>query len=132
MKTTATERQRVMHRLAQLGIAYHHAQALRRIAMTLHRWHERECGDDHGCIERDEQTGKPYWLNSRTMRQSPIRDMERGALARLSALLKHYGTITPYVQTDPRGASLYLLAADTLARYGMPIEQIYNHGVAVY
>jgi hypothetical protein len=26
--------------------------------MTLHRWHELECGTDNGCIERDETTGK--------------------------------------------------------------------------
>jgi hypothetical protein len=132
MNTTRKEREEVINRLARLGIDYHDAQALRRIAMTLHRWHEQECGTDHGCIERDEQTGKSYWLNSTTMHRFPVRDMERGALKRLTALLEKYPTLTPYVQTDPRGASLYLLSQDTLARYNMPIEQIYNHGTAIY
>ena len=31
--------------LVRAGIEYDDAQALRRIAMTLHRWHELECGD---------------------------------------------------------------------------------------
>ena len=36
--------------LCRAGIAHDDAIALRRIAMTLHRWHELECGDgnDHG------------------------------------------------------------------------------------
>jgi hypothetical protein len=67
MRTTAKERGEVMHRLAQLGIGYYDAEQLRRIAMTLHRWFEMECGDGRGCIERDETTNKPYWLNSDTM-----------------------------------------------------------------
>jgi hypothetical protein len=37
-------------RLVAIGIAYQDALALRRVAMTLHRWHELESGDgnDHG------------------------------------------------------------------------------------
>lgn len=31
------------------------AESLRRISMTLHRWHELECGVDNGGIERDER-----------------------------------------------------------------------------
>jgi hypothetical protein len=30
------------------------AESLRRISMTLHRWHELECGTDAGAIERDQ------------------------------------------------------------------------------
>lgn len=44
-----------IQQLTSLGVSYDDAQALRRIAMTLHRWHEMECGVDSGCIERDEQ-----------------------------------------------------------------------------
>lgn len=46
----------------ECGDPSHHlkdALALRRIAMQLHAWHERECGIDGGCIERDEESGKP-------------------------------------------------------------------------
>lgn len=43
-------------RLQAAGISYDDAVALRRISMTLHRWHELECGDsnDYGswCITR--------------------------------------------------------------------------------
>lgn len=49
-------------RLTAIGISYPDAIALRRIAMTLHRWHELECGTDRGAIERDESTGNPYFV----------------------------------------------------------------------
>ena len=96
-------------RLASRGVpvSFNDAQALRRAAMTLHSWAERECGTDYGCIERDEQTGKTYWLNSTTMRRFPIADRESGALRRVAAVCKansaHF-----YHQTDPRGAALYV------------------------
>ncbi len=35
----------VVSRLQSAGISYDDAIALRRISMTLHRWHELECGD---------------------------------------------------------------------------------------
>lgn len=34
-------------------VARDDAKALRRISMTLRRWHELECGDGSGHIERD-------------------------------------------------------------------------------
>jgi hypothetical protein len=88
MTTTPKERAEVHHRLAQLGIGFGQAYDLRRIAMQLHRWFELECGDDHGCIERDDKTGKPYWLNSTTMRRTPIADRERGAMKRLEKIME--------------------------------------------
>ena len=48
----------MLDRLQSAGIAYNDALAIRRCAMTLHRWSELECGLDGGCIERDEETGK--------------------------------------------------------------------------
>lgn len=50
MSTTQKERDEVLHRLDRLGIAYEDACALRRIALTLRRWFELECGDgnNHG------------------------------------------------------------------------------------
>lgn len=44
MHTTQKERYEVLHRLDRLGIAYKDACALRRIALTLRRWFELECG----------------------------------------------------------------------------------------
>ena len=56
-----THAQEVISRLTSLGIAPNDAVALRRISMTLQRWHEMECGDAAGnAVERDETTGKPY------------------------------------------------------------------------
>ena len=36
-----------INRLQAAGISYDDAVALRRISMTLHRWHELECGDSN-------------------------------------------------------------------------------------
>lgn len=61
------------YRLVQAGITMPDADQLRRIAMTLHRWHELECGDGnaHGswCVARGKKingafeyddNGKPF------------------------------------------------------------------------
>lgn len=113
-----------------LGISLDDALALRRISMTLHRWHEAEFGTDYGCIERDEATNKPYWLNS-NMRRYRIRDMESGAIKRLAKVMARYPELAAYVQGDPLGASLYIYRRDKLA--GMDIESCYSSiGTAVY
>jgi hypothetical protein len=65
----------------------------------LHRWHELECGDGSGCIERDETTGKAYWLNSYTGRRFPIADRETGARKRLKAILEARNTRVQAEQT---------------------------------
>jgi len=144
MSATAKERYEVMERLTKLGIAYDDACTLRRIAMTLHRWFELECGDSNEyaswAIERDEETEKPYMvkhfysqyrLNDHA--RFPIPDRETGARKRLATILAKYPTLHAYIQTDPRGASLYILTDDTIQRYAPhPIDSIYNQGVAVY
>src|SRR5688572_16533143 len=76
--------------LERAGIRYRDAVDLRRISMTLHRWHELECGIDNGCVERDETTGKTYWLNSYSGRRTPIADRETGAIKRLRAIMSRY------------------------------------------
>jgi hypothetical protein len=86
------------YHLVQAGLAMPDADQLRRIAMTLHRWHELECGDGnaHGswCIARGKKVneyddnGKPfieYHSNSgNTARYSLVADRERGAQKRLA------------------------------------------------
>ena len=106
------------------GMTYQDAQALRRISMTLHRWHEMECGTDRGAIERDEQTGTPYFRTVKGTRYR-TRDMETGALKRLDAIMARYPHLTPYVQGDPRGCALYILPAGVS-------EDAYHNGIAVY
>jgi hypothetical protein len=121
----------MLSRLERAGISPDDALALRRIAMALHRWHEMECGIDNGCIERDETTGKAYWLNSTTMRRSSIADRETGALKRLDEILKRYPELIYYVQGDPRGAPLYILRPGDVPE-GEEMDAYYSRGIAVY
>ena len=130
--STTRERYEVLRRLEQAGLTYDDAIRMRRIALALHRWHELECGLENGCIEYDEITGKPYWLNSTTMRRYPIADRERGALRRLASLmLKYKRKYRAYVQGDPRGASLYLVKHRDVPP-GENIDSYYSQGIAIY
>lgn len=117
--------------LMQSGISYEDCEALRRISMQLHRWYEGECGVDNGGIERDEATGKPYWYNSHTGNRFPINDREKGAEKRLKAIMAKYPTLTAYLQTDPRGAALYILRPQDHVE-GSSMESYYNRGICVY
>lgn len=119
--------------LLRAGITHEDAIALRRIAMTLHRWHELECGDHAGCIERDEATGKPYWLYANDGKRSkyPMADREAGAKRRLQAIMATYPTLSAYIQGDPRGASLYILRPGDVPD-GKSADSYYSRGLAVY
>jgi len=125
--------------LRGLGFTQEEAEKLRRISLTLHRWHERECGTDGGCIERDEATGKAFWLNAMTGRRYPIQDRETGARKRLAAILAARNArtagaewhLTAYVQTDPRGAALYILRPGDVPE-GKEPECYYSRGLCVY
>lgn len=135
-----------IYHLTQSGITLDDAIALRRISMTLHRWHELECGDSNRwqswCIVRGakrdgdfhyDNGGKPYMerhgnLVNETWYESII-DRERGALKRLEKIMKKYPNLAYYVQGDPRGAALYILHKATTPQ---PYEQFYTRGIAVY
>lgn len=121
----------VIRRLQGLGIERSDALGLRRISMTLHRWHEMEFGVDSGCIERDETTGKTYWLNSMSMRRYPVADRETGARKRLAKIMAKYPTLQAYIQSDHRGASLYILKPGDVPE-GQDDDAYYSRGVAVY
>ena len=112
------------------GVTYRDAQALRRISMTLHRWHEMGCGTEHGCIERDEETGAPYFRTVKGTRYR-TRDMETGALRRLDAIMARYPHLTHYVQGDPRGCALYILRMQDIIEE-LEADSYYNRGIAVY
>jgi hypothetical protein len=97
-----------------LNLPSNEAWALRKAALTLHRWFEQECGDSNDycswCITRDE-SGKPFREISSHMggknRMEPIRDMEAGARRRIDAICKRNG-LHYYIQGDCRGGTLYL------------------------
>jgi hypothetical protein len=122
--------------LTRAGITLDDAMALRRISMTLHRWHELECGDDSGCIERgDNGEGKPFMVrwNAYTGKrmQWAIADRETGALRRLGVIMARYPSLMAYVQGDPRGAALYILRPDDVPE-GKDVDAYYSRGLAVY
>lgn len=137
--------------LRALGFTQGEAESLRRISMTLHRWHELECGLEHGCIERDETTNKPYWASSYVSGKSgrtPIADRETGALKRLANTiaarngrqpLRRFGKgnaqpgnpVRTYIQTDPRGAALYIIRPGDVPE-GANVESYYSRGICVY
>ena len=117
--------------LKRAGITWADAMDLRCVAMTLHRWHELECGTGSGCIKRDETTGKPFWLSSRTMRRKPVADREKGALRRLAAIMARYPTLGFYVQGGPRGAALYILRPGDVPA-GENADSYYSRGLEVY
>jgi hypothetical protein len=146
--------------LLDLGFTASEAESLRRISMTLRRWHELECGIDSGCIERDEKTGRPYWVNYHSRYLSAndprsrrrIADREAGALRRLNVILKNVNARRPYlsrpvrdglpnggemkllqtyIQTDPRGAALYILRPGDVPAVES-IDSYYSRGLCVY
>ena len=116
--------------LTRLGISYDDAVQLRRISMTLRRWHELECGLENGCIERDETTGKTYWLNSFSGKRWPVADRETGARKRLGKIMARYPQFSAYVQTDPRGAALYILRPGDVPA-GKSANSYYSRGIVV-
>lgn len=122
--------------LRTIGIAKDDATALRRISMTLNRWHELECGDANGnSVERDETTGKPFRTydtgNNGKRGRLPIADREGGALKRLAAIMARYPSLGHYVQGDPRGAALYILRPGDVPSGSKP-DECYSRGIAVY
>lgn len=144
MNRREAERQtRQQDALRALGFTRDECEALRRISMTLQRWHELECGVDNGCVERDETTGKTYWHNSYTGKLSPFPDRETGARKRLAGIIAHRnerealrGSKTPepvstYIQGDPRGAALYIIRPGDVPEGGA-LESYYPRGLCVY
>ena len=151
MKKAEVLRQHTQQQTLQtLGFTPTEAQTLRRISMTLHCWAEHEC---NGTIERDEnRNNRPFWSNPGTGRHfvAPVADREKGAIARLNAIVTarniragwvqnaaYYGVapttpaVQSYVQGDPRGAALYILRPGDVPA-GSDVESCYSRGVAIY
>ena len=147
--TSKRERERLaaqQNTLVNLGFTFDEADRLRRISLTLRRWHELECGIDNGCIERDDDTGRPYWRSETTGRKWPVADRETGALRRLGHIIGLRNTrvwaasdapavrevaVHPYIQTDPRGAALYILRPGDVPD-GKDPASYYSRGVCVW
>jgi hypothetical protein len=142
--------------LLELGFTRAEADQIRRISMTLHRWHELECGTDSYCISRGhwnaethsldyDDDGDPFYEfagGSGRNRYQRIPDREKGAIKRLNAIIgdRNKRAVTPgssqtalgyYIQTDPRGAALYILRPGDVAE-GQSVESYYTRGICVY
>lgn len=139
--------------LRQAGISRDDAEALRRISMTLHRWHELECGDSNdyaswtiarGAFFNDSARGKVFVHDDNgtpfeerhvhtenKARYTPMVDREKGALKRLQSIIARYPGFGYYVQGDPRGASLYILRPGDV-KDGENADSVYTRGIAVY
>lgn len=169
--TSKRERARLtaqQNTLINLGFTFDEADKLRRISLTLRRWHELECGIDSGCIERDDDTGRPFWRSETTGRRWPVADRETGAHKRLARIMAardarlglpsdahnwrcddgtfdivddegevvrqnvpaHAALLRAYVQTDPRGAALYILRPGDLLP-GKEPASYYSRGICV-
>lgn len=125
--------------LRSLGFTNEEADKLRRISMTLQRWHELECGTDGGCLERDED-GRTYWKSEHSGRRTRTADRETGALKRLREIVHARNIRQPkaedpllsfYVQTDPRGAALYIIRPQDVPE-GKDVNAYYSRGICVY
>jgi len=133
--------------LMSLGFTREESVKLRRISMTLRRWHEQECGIDHGCIERDETTGKAMWRSALSGKAWQIVDRETGAKKRLQRIIDrrnmhqagiiengkpiHYAPVSAYIQGDPRGAALYIIRPGDIPA-GLTVDSCYTRGIVVY
>jgi len=145
---TKNEREQ-MHRafnaLQSLGFTFDECEKLRRISMTLRRWFELECGDGDDrrswAIERDEETEIPYLVTHHhrdgKATRHRVADRETGARRRLAELIasrnvRQHGTpaVSPYIQSDPRGAALYILRPGDVPEGENPAAY-YSRGICI-
>ena len=142
------ERAHYYRALQSLGFTHEECEQLRRISMTLRRWHEAECNGD---IQRDEREGKAYRHYGQggngpflTVRCA---DKETGAHKRLAAIIGQrngrpaiaagrlnahpMGKVSAYIQGDPRGAALYILRPGDVPE-GADAGSYYTRGICVF
>ena len=99
----------------------------------------KEENEEYGLVDEDgfeyDEARAPYhechWYSRNTPIYSRIPDRERAALKRLTTIIARYPALRSYVQTDPRGAALYVLREGDI-REGKSVEQCYSRGIAVY
>lgn len=144
--------------LMALGFTRDEAEALRRISMTLHRWHELECGTDSYAVVRGswnqatqtfdyDDNGRPHYEHangSGRRRYTLIADRETGARKRLQAIIgarnarvkpaagqTRIDPVSAYIQGDPRGAALYIIRPGDVPE-GASVDSYYSRGICVY
>lgn len=158
-RAEAMRQSRQLDVLRSLGFTQAEAESLRRISMTLRRWHEMECGTGNGQVshsverENEDGTGRPFMRTQYPTptgyvdRRHPIPDRETGAKKRLAAILGQRngrpaivagrlnaapaGKLSAYIQTDPRGAALYIIRPGDVPE-GSTVDSCYSRGICVY
>lgn len=140
----------MIQRVVELGVTVSDAWTLRRCSMTLHRWHELECGDGNdyaswcitrgrkvnGSFEHDDDDGKPFEErhvhSENKARYTAIPDRESGAKKRIHGIMAKHPDLMAYVQTDPRGCALYVVRKSDVPE-GTDVDQVYNsRGIAIH
>ena len=133
-KQEAMRQTHLYNALRSLGFDDADCGALRRVSLTLRRWFELECGTDNGAIERDEKTGKPYFVNANASgRRYRVADREAGAMRRLARIMATATTpgLSTYIQGDPRGAALYIIRPGDIPP-GATVDSCYSRGICIY
>ena len=126
MKLTKRQTQRLQHITNALGLDVSDVRHLLTQEKFLHSWHEKECGNDYGCIQWEDVNGteRPFWLSNRNYKTSPMRDNYIPRRARLAEWCAERG-LHFYIQPDPRGCALYV------SRQPIP-ENNYTQATAMY
>lgn len=131
------ERFESIERAKRCGLTEPDAMVLRRIALALHRWFELECGDGNNygswSIERDEETEIPYFVRHHyrhgqgqdTVTRYRVADRETGARKHLDVLMQKYPSLRAWIQTDPRGGTIYLCKPEDAT------DSLYTRGVFI-
>lgn len=115
--------------LMMLGFNVPQVEALRKASNTLQRWYENEC---NGVIQRDEVSEIPYRHNTYTGEKLyKVADLETGARKRIDAIVGTVPSLSVYIQTDPRGAALYIIRPDDVP-VGEDVGSYYSRGICVY
>lgn len=124
MSLTKRQAERFAFIQRALNISPDEVQHLLTQEKFLHTWHEKECGNDYGCIQWEDVNGteRPFWMSNRTYKTSPMRDTYTPRKERLAQWCAERG-LHFYIQPDPRGCALYV------AREPLP-EFNYTKGVA--
>lgn len=116
------------------------ARTVCHVAATLHQWYTDE---SNGCIVRGhleagnkfvaDENGLPFWRSRRGKGSlCQMFDHEKDALRQLHEILENYPALDFYLQTDPRGAPLWLHRRADL-KPDARIDAVYSEiGVAVF
>lgn len=133
------QRQHQERALATLGITPEDAARLRRISSSLRNSFEFSCCYDESQAAQEKRSRREENLEAKARQivaeawaeANPQPECRQTEILRAASMLPKAPAV--YVQTDPRGCALYVVPAETIARFpGQPLDSIYSQGIAVY